>query len=299
MSSSMALRRSPKPGALAAQLLRAPLKLIDDQRGERLGFDILGNDQQRTGGLCDLLEQGDQVLECADLPVADEDECILQHGLHLLGVGDEVGRDEAAVELHALHDVECGFGGLGFLDSDDAFVADLLHGFSDEFANDRIIMGRDRCHLRLFLALLDRARQSLQLIDGRLGASLEAALEVYGAGAGDHIAHAIGKYCVCQNDRRAGTIADGLASLLGGLPQHLRAEVLLGILEVELLGDGHAVVADKGHTPFSLDQHGLGFWPQRHPDCIGKLRGATQQLLPGHGPEQNLLMGHGWTTRVQ
>ena len=143
----------------------------------------------------------------------------------------------------------------------------------------RIIMGRDRCHLRLFLALLDRPRQSLNRFDGRLGASVEAALDVYGAGAGDHIAHAIGKYRMCQDGRRAGAIADRLAGLLGGLPQHLRAEILLGILEVELLGDGHAVIADDRHTPFLLDQHGLGFWPQRHPDCIGKLGRAAENFF--------------------
>ena len=36
-------------------------------------------------------------------------------------------------------------------------------------------------------------------IDGRLGAAVEAALEVDGAGAGDDVAHAVGKYRVRQD----------------------------------------------------------------------------------------------------
>jgi hypothetical protein len=47
-------------------------------------------------------------------------------------VGDEVGRQVAAVELHAFDDFQFGFGGLGFLDGDHAFIADLLHGFGDQ-----------------------------------------------------------------------------------------------------------------------------------------------------------------------
>jgi hypothetical protein len=47
MSFSIALRRSPKPGALTAQTLQRAAQLVDDQRGERLALDVLGDDQQR------------------------------------------------------------------------------------------------------------------------------------------------------------------------------------------------------------------------------------------------------------
>ena len=36
----------------------------------------------------------------------DEDVGVLERGLHALGIGDEVRREVAAVELHALDDVE-------------------------------------------------------------------------------------------------------------------------------------------------------------------------------------------------
>ena len=105
----------------------------------------------------------------------------------------------------------------------------------------------------------------------RLGAAVEAALEVDGAGAGDDVAHAVGEDRVRQDGRGAGAVADHVAGLLGRLAQHLRAEVLLGILEVEFLGDGDAVVADDRGAPFLLDQDGFRFRAERDAHRIGEL----------------------------
>ena len=46
-----------------------------------------------------------------------------------------------------------------FLDRDDAFAADLLHGVGDQLADRRIVVRRDRRDLRLLLAGRDRPRQ--------------------------------------------------------------------------------------------------------------------------------------------
>src|SRR5215212_1213690 len=99
MSSSMALRRSPKPGAFTAATFRPPRSLFT------------------TSGL----QRGQLLLE-------DQDVRIFELGVHLLRVGDEVGRHVAAVELHALDDVELGLDGLRLLERHRALVADLLHG---------------------------------------------------------------------------------------------------------------------------------------------------------------------------
>jgi hypothetical protein len=62
MSCSIALRRSPKPGALTAARVERAAELVDDERGERLALDVLGDDQERLAGLRDLLERRQQVL---------------------------------------------------------------------------------------------------------------------------------------------------------------------------------------------------------------------------------------------
>src|SRR3712207_7346940 len=47
-----------------------------------------------------------------------QDEGVVEDGLHRLLVGDEVGREVALVELHALGDVEVGGEGVALLDGD-------------------------------------------------------------------------------------------------------------------------------------------------------------------------------------
>src|SRR5262249_6695142 len=62
MSSSMALRRSPKPGAFRRDFQPAA-ELVDDQRGERLAFHVFSYDEQRFAGLHHSLEQRQKVVE--------------------------------------------------------------------------------------------------------------------------------------------------------------------------------------------------------------------------------------------
>ena len=62
---------------------------------------------------------------------------VVQDGLAGLGVGDEVRRDVALVELHALGELEFGGEGLGLLDGDDAVLADLGERLADELADRR------------------------------------------------------------------------------------------------------------------------------------------------------------------
>ena len=120
---------------MTAQTLENSAELVDDQGRKRLTFDILGHDQQRTAGLSDLLKYRDQVAQRPDLVVAQQHEGIFQHSLHALRVGNEVGGYEAAVEFHALDDVQRSFRGLGFLDRNHPFAADLLDGVSNESAD--------------------------------------------------------------------------------------------------------------------------------------------------------------------
>src|SRR6266704_308786 len=102
MSSSIALRRSPKPGALAAA------QLVDHQRRERLTLYILGNDQQRLARLHHRFQQRQQLLQSGQLLFVDQDIRILHLDPHFVGIGDEVRGDVAAVELHALDHFELG-----------------------------------------------------------------------------------------------------------------------------------------------------------------------------------------------
>src|SRR5262249_37344284 len=70
---------------------------------------------------------GQEVLQDAHLLLREQDPRVLENGLHLLRVRDEVGRQVAAVELHAFHDLELG---LRRLDSSSAVMTPSPPTFS-------------------------------------------------------------------------------------------------------------------------------------------------------------------------
>ena len=81
MSSSIALRRSPKPGAFTAHAFRRATQLVDNQSRQRFAFHFFGNHQQRLAATRDLLEHRQQVLHVGDLLLVDQDVRILEHAL--------------------------------------------------------------------------------------------------------------------------------------------------------------------------------------------------------------------------
>ena len=79
-------------------------------------------------------------------------------------------------------------------------------------------------------------------------------------------------------------IASSKASFLflsvhGSLPQHAHAEVFLRVLELELLRDRDAVIADDRTTPALADQYAAGLRTERDADRVGQQRGTAQDLL--------------------
>ena len=117
--------------------LQRAAQLVDDERRQRFALDVLGDDEQRLAEARHLLEHREQVLHRADLLLVDQDDRILEHDFHALGIGHEVRRQIAAIELHAFDDIERGLERLAFFDRDDAVLADLVHRFRDDLADRR------------------------------------------------------------------------------------------------------------------------------------------------------------------
>ena len=114
MSSSIALRRSPKPGALtAAAADSVPRILLTTSVASASPSTSSAISREGLAGLGDRLENRQQVLHRGDFLLVDQDVGVLELGLHPLRIGDEVGREVAAVELHALDHFERGLQALG------------------------------------------------------------------------------------------------------------------------------------------------------------------------------------------
>ena len=242
MSSSMALRRSPKPGALTAATFRPPRSLLTTSVAS--ASPSISSATISSGlPVCTIgLEHGQQRLQARQLLLVDEDVGLLQLHRHLLGIGDEVGRKVAAIELHAFDDIELGIEALGFLDRDHALVADLLHGLGDHVADGLLAVSGHGADLGDLGRVLDLLRLLLDLLDDLGDGFLDAALQIHRVHAGRDRLHALAQDGMGQNRGSGGAVTGHVIGLLGDFAHHLRAHVLELVLELDLLGDGDAVL---------------------------------------------------------
>src|ERR1044072_7051928 len=187
--------------------LEPAAQLVDHQGRERLALDFLGDDEQRPTRLGDQLEQRQQRLQARQLLLVDEDVRGPELDDHLLGVGDEVGREVAAVELHAFDDIELGLHALGFLDGDHAFLADPVHRLGDQVADRLVAVRRNRADLRDLLAGRYLLGALLQFLDHQFGGKVDAALEVHRVHAGGDRLGALAHDRLGQHGRRGRAVA--------------------------------------------------------------------------------------------
>ena len=131
MSCSIALRRSPKPGALTATELNVPRILLTTSVARASPSTSSAMISSGLPVCMTFSSSGSRSWTELILPCVDQDVRLVEHGLLALGVGDEVRREVALVELHALDELELHAEGVGLFDGDDAVLADLVDGVGD------------------------------------------------------------------------------------------------------------------------------------------------------------------------
>ena len=267
-------------GGLDGQRLERAADLVDDQGGQGLALDVLGDDRQRLAGLDDLLQQREQVLHRRDLAVDDQDVRVLELRLLTLHVGDEVGRDVALVEAHALGELELEPEGVALLDGDDAFLADLVHGLGDHLA-DLGVGGGDGGRGSDLLLGLDLLGLLKQLGADGLDGLLDATLESHRVRPGGNVAQTLLDQGLGENGRRRRAVTGDVVGLLGDLLDELGADLLVRVLELDLLGDGDAVVRDRGGAPLLLENDVAALGAEGDPHGVGEGVEAPLETTPG------------------
>src|SRR6185437_14542163 len=228
--------------------LQAATQTVDDEGRQRFAFDVFRDDDQRLAGLHHGLEQRQQLVEVGELLLVDQDVGVVEFNAHLVGVGDEVGGDIAAVELHALDDVEFGLERLGFFNRDDALVADLLHGVGEELADFGISVGGDGADLGDFLVRGDLLGVPDEVGDHGLDSQVDAAFQVHGVHAGGNRLGAFLHDRGREDRRGGGAVAGRICGFRRDFAHHLRAHVLELVVELDFLGDGDTVLGDAGRA---------------------------------------------------
>src|SRR5690606_744006 len=257
---------------------QAAAQLVDHQGGQGFAFDVLGDDQQGTTRLNHGFQHRQHRLQRGQLLLVEQDEGLFEDGLHLVRVGDEVRRQVAAVELHAFDDVDGGFGGLGFLDGDDAFVADLGHGLGDQVADFSVAVGRDGADLGDFRVVRDRLGGRLDLFQHRFDSLVDAALQVHRVHAGGHGLQAFLDDGLGQDGGGGGAVARLVVRLGGDFADHLGAHVLEGVFQLDFLGHRDAVLGRARGAERLLDHDVAALRPQGHLDGVSQDVDALQHL---------------------
>ena len=278
--------------------LEAAAQFVDDQGRQRLAFDVLGDDQQRTAALHDRLQHRQQRLQTGQLCLVNQDVRIVEFDDHLLGIGHEIRRDVAAVELHALDDVEFGFERLGLLDRDDALVADLFHRIGQHPADLGVAIGRDRADLGDFVVGRYRLCPLLDIGDDRLDGDVDAAFQIHRVHPGGNRAHALAHHRMRQDRRRCRAVARLGAGLGGDFLDHLRAHVLELVAEFDFLGDGNAVLGDARRAERFVENDVAALGAERHAHRLGQDVDAAQHPLAGIGTVSDVFCSHDYSNSV-
>ncbi len=265
---------------------------VDHQGSQRFAVHVFSDDQQRTAGLGHLLQRGQQVADVGDFLVVQQHERVVEHGNLFVLVVDEVGRQIATVELHAFDDVELVFQALAVFDGDHAFLAHLVHRLSDDLADIRVAVGRDRADLRDFLGVGARLGGLLQLFDQRGDRFVDAALEVHRVHAGGHILHAFAHDGLGQHGGGGGAVTGVVGGLGGDFLDHLRAHVLQLVLQLDFLGHGHTVLGHGGGAERALEHHIAALGAQGRLDSVGENVHAFHHAGAGVRTKNHVFCSH-------
>ena len=260
MSSSIALRRSPKPGAFTAAIFRPPRSLLTTSVARASPSTSSATISSGLPVWTTASRIGSSGCSVDELLLVDEDVGVVEFGDHLLGVGDEIGREIAAVELHALDDVGLGLEALGLFHRDHALIADLLHRLGDFLADERVAIGGDGADLGDLVVGGDLLRVLLEVGDDGFDGEVDAALQIHRVEAGGHSLGAFLGDGGRENRGGGGAVAGDVVLLGGDFADHLGAEVLELVGKFDFLGDGHAVLGDaRGAEATSRSRH-YGPW---------------------------------------
>ncbi len=217
-----------KSGCLnRARIEHAP-GFIHHQRSQGFAFYVFGDYQQGLAGAGDFFQHWHQVLNDVDFLVGYQDADVFVFSQHPLLIGDEVGRDVAAIDLHPLDDIEFGCQGFRFFNGDYPVGGDFFHRFGNHFADFFVVTGGDGGDLLdrgSFNWLGHRFDFFNQLGDG----FVDAAPHGYGIRPGCDVPQAFPYHCLRQDCGGGGAVAGDVFRLLRDFPQQAGTGVFQGV----------------------------------------------------------------------
>ena len=146
-------------------------------------------------------------------------------------------------------------------------------------AADRGVLGGDRGDVRDVVLAVDVAGGLEQRVADGVHGLVDAALEAGRRGAGGHVAQALLDHGLGEHGRGRRAVTGDVVGLGRDLLGELGAEVLVRVVQLDLAGDGHAVVGDGGGAPRLADDHVAALRAEGHLDGVGERVDAALERL--------------------
>ena len=120
----------------------------------------------------------------------------------------------------------------------------------------------------------------LDRLDGLVDGLLDAVLERHRVGAGGYVAQAFAHDRLGEQGRGGGAVTGDVVGLGGDFLDQLRAHVLEHVFELDLLGDGHAVVGDGRGAELLVEHDVAALGAEGDLDGVGESVDATLERAP-------------------
>ena len=122
---------------------------------------------------------------------------------------------------------------------------------------------------------------ALDRLDGGGDCLLDAALQDHRVGAGGHVAQALADHRPREHRCGRRAVTGDVVGLLGDFLDELGTDLLEGVFEVDLLGDGDTVVGDRGRAPLLLEDDVAALRAEGDAHCVGELVHARLERPAG------------------
>src|SRR5690606_1457879 len=143
-----------------------------------------------------------------------------------------------------------------------------------------------------YTSLFRSLGQVLQLGDHGGGGLVDAALEVHRVQAGGHGLQAFGDDGLGQHGGGGGAVTGLVVGTGGHVLHQLGTDVFQRVLELDVLGDGHAVLGDQRCTEAAVQHHVAPLRAQGGLHGVGQGVDTGQHLLAGGITELNVFGSH-------
>ena len=264
-----------KTGSFYGTYFQRSTQAVYYQRCQSFAIDIFGDDKQRTTGLSRSFENRKHIFQYRYFLVVDQDVRCIHFALHLLGIGYEVRRDIAAVELHTFYDIDSRVGTFGFFDGDNTLFFHFLHSLGDELADFAVVVSRDTGNrfdffevVAYFLSL------GFNAFDYFGHGFVDTAFQIHRICAGSYVFQTYVYNRLCQYGSCGRTVT-GIVTCFGGyLFYQLGAHILERVFQFYLFGHRYTIFGDVGCTEFFLDNYITSFGTE------GNFNGICQFVYP-------------------